>query len=404
VHTFHIHQVHFVVEAIDGVTQSQQFVMDNVNVLAATTSGPGLVKVLLDFTDPTIIGTFLLHCHILSHEDGGMMAKIRVGTAPPLTLSLPSVSFTSATASSQSVSITGGQAPYAVSGCSGVANAAVNGSSIAVSPVAAGGCVLTIADSSNPNITANLTIQVNAGAAAITISPNSVSFASTTAASQNVSISGGTAPYVLSGCTGIAAGSLSGLTLTISPQGAGACSLVITDANKNTASLSISVNAAVSGYPQDNVTLHQNAMRTGWYQSETALTTSNVNSSSFGTVTSLVAPAGMPAFGKVYAQPLYATSETGPDGLKHNLVIVATSTDQVYAFDDVTRAVVWHRDFTNAAAGVRQQLWSDLGCSDINPNVGITGTPVIDRATDRMYLVATTMEKVPRTSGFMRSL
>jgi FtsP/CotA-like multicopper oxidase with cupredoxin domain len=392
VHTFHIHQVHFVVEAINGVTQSQQYVMDDVNVPAATTSGPGLVKVLLDFTDPTIIGTFLLHCHILSHEDGGMMAKIRVGTAPPLTVSSSSVTFAGATAAAQTVSIAGGEAPYAVSGCSGVVNASVSGNTVSLSPVAAGGCVLTIADSSNPSITATVTIAVNAGAAAITIAPNTLSFASATAASQNVSVSGGTAPYTLSGCTGIAAGTLSGQTLTVVPQAAGACTLVVTDANKNTASLSVSVNAAVSGSPQDNDTFHQNAMRTGWYQSETALTTSNVNSTSFGTVASLVAPSGMPAFGKVYAQPLYATSETGPDGLKHNLVIVATSTDQVYAFDDVTRAVVWHRDFTNAAAGVRQQLWSDTNCSDINPNVGITGTPVIDRAMDRMYLVAATME------------
>jgi suppressor of ftsI len=68
-----------VVEAINGTTQSQQFVMDNVNVPAATASGPGSVKLLLDFTDPTIIGTFLLHCHILSHEDGGMMAKTASG-------------------------------------------------------------------------------------------------------------------------------------------------------------------------------------------------------------------------------------------------------------------------------------------------------------------------------------
>ena len=392
VHTFHIHQVHFLVEAINGVTQAQQYVMDNVNVPAATTSGPGLVKVLLDFTDPTIVGTFLVHCHILSHEDGGMMAKIRIGTAAPMKLGTPSVTFASASASAQSVAIAGGQAPYAVSGCTGVANASINGSSVVLAPVTAGGCVLTIADSSNPSITANLSVQVNAGAAAMTLAPNAVSFASATAASQNVSISGGTAPYTLSGCSGIAKGAVTGTTLTVTPQGAGACSLGVTDANANAASLSVSVNAAAAGYPQDNDTFHQNAMRSGWYQSETTLTAANVNATSFGTVASLVAPAGMPAFGKVYAQPLYATNETGPDGAKHNLVFVATSTDQVYAFDDVTRAIVWHRDFTNSGAGGRQQLWSDTNCSDVNPNIGITGTPVIDRATDRMYLVAATME------------
>jgi FtsP/CotA-like multicopper oxidase with cupredoxin domain len=392
VHTFHIHQVHFVVEAINGVTQAQQYVMDNVNVPAATSSGPGLVKVLLDFTDPTIVGTFLVHCHILSHEDGGMMAKIRIGTAPPLQLSSSNVTFASATASSQSVTITGGTAPYSVTGCSGVVNASVTGSSIALAPVSAGGCVLTIADSSNPSITATIAVTVNSGAPAITLSPNFLSFASATAASQNISVTGGTAPYTLSGCTGIAIGSLSGSTLTVSPQGVGVCSLVVTDANSNTASLSVSVNSPTTGNPQDNITFHQNAMRTGWYQAETTLTTANVSSSSFGVVGSLKAPSGLPAFGKVYAQPLYVTNETGPDGLQHNLVIVATSTDQVYAFDDKTLAVVWHRDFTNSAANVRQQLWSDTNCADISPNIGITGTPVIDRAMDRMFLVAATME------------
>jgi FtsP/CotA-like multicopper oxidase with cupredoxin domain len=37
-----------------------------------------VVKVLMDFTDPIIVGTFVFHCHLLEHEDGGMMAKIQV--------------------------------------------------------------------------------------------------------------------------------------------------------------------------------------------------------------------------------------------------------------------------------------------------------------------------------------
>jgi FtsP/CotA-like multicopper oxidase with cupredoxin domain len=39
---------------------------------------PSLTKVLIDFRDPTIRGTFVFHCHILDHEDGGMMAKITI--------------------------------------------------------------------------------------------------------------------------------------------------------------------------------------------------------------------------------------------------------------------------------------------------------------------------------------
>jgi FtsP/CotA-like multicopper oxidase with cupredoxin domain len=39
---------------------------------------PSVTHVLLDFRDPIIRGTFLFHCHLLEHEDGGMMAKIAV--------------------------------------------------------------------------------------------------------------------------------------------------------------------------------------------------------------------------------------------------------------------------------------------------------------------------------------
>jgi hypothetical protein len=74
------------------------------------------------------------------------------------------------------------------------------------------------------------------------------------------------------------------------------------------------------------------------------------------------------------------------------LCIVATATDQVYAFDDQTYAVVWERNFTNPASGITQQSATDTGCGDVNPDVGITGTPVIDRAQDRMYVVVPTKE------------
>ena len=393
IHTFHIHQVHFVVEAINGSTQAQQYVMDNVNVPAATTSGPGTVKLLLDFTDPTIIGTFLLHCHILSHEDGGMMAAIRIGTAPPLTLGSASVTFASPNAAAQTVAISGGSPAYSVSACNGVAAASVNGSQITLTPIAAGSCVLTVSDSSNPSVTASLTVNVSAPSAVLALSPNTVSFTSATANSQNVTITGGTPGYTAAGCTGLVVAAISAYNLQITPQAVGTCSLVVTDAAGNQATLSIAINAATTGNALDNVTFHQNAARQGWYKNEQTLTTANVKSAAFAKLMTLSAPAGMPAFGKVYAQPLYATNENDAAGNPHNLVVIATSTAQLYAFDDQTMNVVWHHDFTNGGANnVRQQLWSDTNCSDINPNLGIIGTPVIDRALDRLFVVVATMD------------
>jgi FtsP/CotA-like multicopper oxidase with cupredoxin domain len=85
IHDFHVHQVHFVVESIDGVQvpAAERHWSDEVNVPyqhhhAAGASTPGTAVILVDLRDPVIRGTFLFHCHILDHEDGGMMAKMKV--------------------------------------------------------------------------------------------------------------------------------------------------------------------------------------------------------------------------------------------------------------------------------------------------------------------------------------
>jgi FtsP/CotA-like multicopper oxidase with cupredoxin domain len=72
-HTFHIHQTPFQLVEIDGVPQPYDDHRDIVDVPIG-----GEVKVIIPFTDPTIIGRFVYHCHILSHEDRGMMAAIEV--------------------------------------------------------------------------------------------------------------------------------------------------------------------------------------------------------------------------------------------------------------------------------------------------------------------------------------
>jgi suppressor of ftsI len=73
VHDFHIHQVHFAAERIDGRRVAVPHWQDTVVVRPR-----GSVELLMDFRDPIVRGTFLYHCHILDHEDQGMMAKIRV--------------------------------------------------------------------------------------------------------------------------------------------------------------------------------------------------------------------------------------------------------------------------------------------------------------------------------------
>ncbi|MBV8490229.1 MAG: multicopper oxidase family protein [Candidatus Eremiobacteraeota bacterium] len=77
-HAFHIHQVHFIQQDVNGKKQPQVW-WDTINLPAALPRGkPSIVHVLVDFRDPIVRGTFLFHCHILQHEDLGMMAKIAV--------------------------------------------------------------------------------------------------------------------------------------------------------------------------------------------------------------------------------------------------------------------------------------------------------------------------------------
>jgi FtsP/CotA-like multicopper oxidase with cupredoxin domain len=78
VHDFHIHQVHFLIKEIDGVKLIHPYWADSTIIphRKQNRQHPGSLLLLMDFRDPAIKGTFLFHCHILDHEDHGMMAKI----------------------------------------------------------------------------------------------------------------------------------------------------------------------------------------------------------------------------------------------------------------------------------------------------------------------------------------
>jgi FtsP/CotA-like multicopper oxidase with cupredoxin domain len=78
-HAFHIHQIHFQVLEIDGKPAADKDLRDTIEVPYWPGKGPyHSVKLRMDFRDPAIAGTFLFHCHILLHEDAGMMHKILV--------------------------------------------------------------------------------------------------------------------------------------------------------------------------------------------------------------------------------------------------------------------------------------------------------------------------------------
>jgi FtsP/CotA-like multicopper oxidase with cupredoxin domain len=82
-HDFHIHQLHFLLIDYMGKPVHEDFLRDTVNV--PYNNGRSLaypsVRLRMDFRDPNIVGTFVYHCHILEHEDKGMMGSIRVDPA-----------------------------------------------------------------------------------------------------------------------------------------------------------------------------------------------------------------------------------------------------------------------------------------------------------------------------------
>ncbi|HUI40935.1 MAG TPA: hypothetical protein VL523_03095, partial [Terriglobia bacterium] len=111
------------------------------------------------------------------------------------------------------------------------------------------------------------------------------------------------------------------------------------------------------------------------------------NSAQFGKLFSY------PVDGAIYAQPLYVQSVTIPDQGVHNVVYVATEHDSVYAFDadGKTTSPLWHVSFIDPPE-VTPIPYADTYSADIAPEVGITGTPVIDPVQGVLYVVANTAE------------
>jgi hypothetical protein len=127
-------------------------------------------------------------------------------------------------------------------------------------------------------------------------------------------------------------------------------------------------------------TYHNDLARDGVNSQEYALTTSNVNTSSFGKLFSCTVDAA------VYAQPLWVANVSIAGGT-HNVIFAATSHNTVYAFDaDANPCITyWSKNLMPS-----NETWPnsvDMGSDDIQPDIGIVGTPVIDPVGKILYVV-----------------
>ena len=222
----------------------------------------------------------------------------------------------------------------------------------------------------------------------LTLSPTSLAL---TAGSSGQAVAVTANP--LNGFTGSVSLSLSGLpagvsaspsTLTLTPgtaanitltAGANAAATSTTVTFTGTsgnlthrATLSLTVSPAVAA-GIDVTTYHYDNARDGLNANETVLTPSNVNSTGFG----LIASYGTD--GKVDGAPLYLSGLT-INGQTHNVLYTVSEHDSVYAFDADIGSQLWKV----SVLGANETTSDDHGCGQITPQIGITSTPVIDRA------------------------
>jgi hypothetical protein len=116
------------------------------------------------------------------------------------------------------------------------------------------------------------------------------------------------------------------------------------------------------------LTWHNDNMRTGRNPSETTLTLTNVNSTTFGKLFVISAD------GLVDAQPLYAPNISIPGNGTHNVLFVASEHGTVYGVDADNGSSLWH--VTTLGSG--ESPSDNRNCSQVTPEIGVTSTPVID--------------------------
>ena len=252
---------------------------------------------------------------------------------------------------------------------------------------------------------AQITVTISPSVAGLTVSRQ----LPLTAVVQNDSTNSGVT-WSLSGanCSGAACGVLSGLTATTALYTAPTTGGVYKVTATSVANVTVSISATIAVTDLSGVYTYRNDLsRSGTNAQEYLLTPSNVNSASFGKLFSCTLD------GPAYTQPLWIAN-VAIGGGTHNVVIVGTEHDSVYAFDadagsGTNCTSYWQASLLDAAHGATPGAIpvpaADTGeTGDIPNEIGITSTPVIDPTTKTLYVVSKTKETISGQDTYVQRL
>jgi Putative Ig domain len=305
------------------------------------------------------------------------------------------------TAYSATLAANGGTAPYTWSITSGALPAGLTLAAAGVISGSPTGAVnaspigFTVSDSSTPAQTATVTLNLTIVAAmSVSISPARAGLTITqplTLAATTNDPAGVHWSISPSGGSFSASTSASGATVVLTaPSSAGVYTVSATSVTDGTQVGSITI--GVTDLP-GVYTYHDDLNRDGANVQEYALTSATVTAASFGKLFSC------PVDGAVYAQPLWVANLI-VNGSRHNVVFVATEHDGLFAFDADTAPCVtlWQVNLIDAAHGATSGEtavpWTLVGTGRGNlvPEIGVTGTPVIDPTTNLLYVVSESVD------------
>lgn len=282
-------------------------------------------------------------------------------------------------------------------------------------PSTAGTHTITATSVQDPSKSDNASVEVNL-AVTITVTPANVSISTSQTQQFIATVQNATNTEVTWMVDNIVGGNadvgiISATGLYTAPARAGSHVITATSVEAPTRNANVLVTVKFfSGV----LTYHNDNGRTGQNLKETLLTPRNVNTASFGKLFTLYVD------GFVYAQPLYV-SNVSVGGQLRNVLYVATEHNSVYAFDtdNPSAGPLWHVSFIDPANGITTVPYQDTGsppgytgpgpvmpggCGDLVPEIGITGTPVIDPATNTLYVVAKTKEVTGTTVAYEHRL